>query len=158
MKPLYLAVRNVLRNVRRTFITLASISLSLAALIFIWSSIDGINEQMIDNSTRYLSSHLQIHQRGYHEDPVLYRSMVDDPVLWAHLRALPDVAGLAPRVEGKALLSGSDKSRLVMVVGVDPALEPMVTPSTGPLWRGVICAPVTTSTSCWATRPQRCWA
>ncbi len=127
MKLLHLAARNVLRNARRSLITLASISLSLAALIFIWGFIDGINEQMIDNSTRYISGHLQIHQRGFHEDQALYKAMVDDPELRARLAALPHVAALAPRVEGKALLSGTDKSRAVMVVGVDPALEVAVT-------------------------------
>ncbi len=127
MKLLHLAARNVLRNVRRTLITLFSITLSLAALIFIWGFIDGINEQMIDNSTRYLSGHLQIHQRGFHEDPALYRAMTEDEGLRERLRAMEGVAGLAPRVEGKALLSGADKSRPVFVVGVDPVLESRVT-------------------------------
>lgn len=127
MKLLHLAARNVLRNVRRSLITLASISLSLASLIFIWGFIDGINEQMIDNSTRYISGHIQIHQQGFHKDKALYNAMTDDSALRARLGALPDVAAVAPRVEGKALLSGTDKSRGVMVVGVDPALEPAVT-------------------------------
>ncbi len=127
MKLLHLAARNVLRNVRRSLITLASISLSLASLIFIWGFIDGINEQMIDNSTRYISGHIQVHQQGFHEDKALYKAMRDDPRMRARLAALPHVAAVAPRVEGKALLSGSDKSRGVMVVGVDPALEPAVT-------------------------------
>ncbi len=127
MKLLYLAARNVWRNVRRSFITLASITLSLVALVFIWGFVDGINEQMIDNSTRYLSGHLQIHQRGFHEDPALYRAMREDPALRARLQALAGVAGVAPRIEGKALMSGEEKSRPVKVVGVDPTLEPRVT-------------------------------
>jgi len=127
VKLLHLAARNVLRNARRSLITLASITLSLASLIFIWGFIDGINEQMIDNSTRYISGHIQVHQQGFHEDKALYKAMRDDPQLRARLGALPHVAAIAPRVEGKALMSGTDKSRGVIVVGVDPALEPGVT-------------------------------
>jgi len=47
VKLLHLARRNVLRNVRRSLITVAAITVGLAGLIFIRGFIDGINEQMI---------------------------------------------------------------------------------------------------------------
>jgi ABC-type antimicrobial peptide transport system permease subunit len=48
-----LAWRNVLRNRRRSAITLSSIAIGLAAMTFLWGMIDGINTQMVQNTTRY---------------------------------------------------------------------------------------------------------
>ncbi len=124
---LTLAWRNILRNLRRSLITVTAISLGLAGLIFIWGFIDGINEQMIENSTSYLSGHLRVHQQGYHQKPALYRSMPDDAAVKKELLDMPSVVAVAPRVEDTALLSGTEKSRGVRVIGVDPLLEPRVT-------------------------------
>jgi len=124
---LTLAWRNILRNLRRSLITVIAISLGLAGLIFIWGFIDGINEQMIDNSTGYLSGHLRVHQQGYHQNPAPYRSMPDNAAIQQELSGMPSVVAVAPRVEDTALLSGAEKSRGVRVIGVDPTLEPRVT-------------------------------
>ena len=122
-----LAWRNVLRNRRRSLITVASIAIGLAALTFVWAFIDGMNRQMIDNSTRYLSGDVQVHLQGYHDDPTLDLTMPDaTPVLEA-VRKETDVAAASQRMEGRALASRGDKSRGVMVVGVSPEDEPKVT-------------------------------
>jgi hypothetical protein len=68
---LRLAIRNIMRNARRSAITVAAIAVGMAALLFLWSFIDGVNEQMIDNSTRLLSGHLQVHRSGYHDEQTL---------------------------------------------------------------------------------------
>ena len=44
-----LAARNVMRNRRRSVITVLSIAVGLAALTFLWGFIDGMNRQMINN-------------------------------------------------------------------------------------------------------------
>jgi putative ABC transport system permease protein len=122
-----LAWRNVLRNRRRSLITVASIAIGLAALTFVWAFIDGMNRQMIENSTRYLSGDMQVHLKGYHDDPTLDLTMSDaTPVLQA-VRQDAGVAAASLRMEGRALASRGDKSRGVMVVGVSPQAEPEVT-------------------------------
>jgi len=127
MKLLRLAWRNVLRNVRRTLITVAAVSVGLASLVFLWGLIDGMNEQMIENSTSYLSGHLKVHGKGYHDDKKLYRALGDDPAIRARLLKDSNIKALSARVEGKALLNGGNKSRGVMVVGIDPENEVKVT-------------------------------
>lgn len=127
MKLLLLANRNLWRNKRRSLITLIAISFGLASLIFIWSFIDGMNEQIVDNSTSYLSSHIKIHRRGYHGDKVLYLSMPEDRKLQKSIGNNPDIVAITPRVEGKAMLSGDQESRGVIVLGVDSESEPDVT-------------------------------
>ena len=121
-----LAWRNVLRNRRRSAITVLSIAVGLAALTFIWAFIDGQNDQMIRNSTRFLAGDVQVHLKGYHDDPTLDLTMADALPVLASVRADPNVAAATVRMEGKALASRADKSRGIMLVGVDPQEEPQV--------------------------------
>jgi len=127
MKLFHLALRNVFRNMRRSLITIVAVGVGMASLVFLWGFIDGINEQMIDNSTSFVSGHLKIHRAGYHAEKSLYRAMPDDQTLRDRLQATPFVEAISPRVEDKAMLSGPGKSRGVLVVGVDPVTEKKVT-------------------------------
>lgn len=122
-----LAWRNIFRNARRSVITVTAIAVGLAALIFLWAFVDGVNDQMAENSTRYLAGHLQIHRSGYHEQRTLDLLLEQSGNTVRRLRALPHVVAVTQRLEGSALLSLGDKSRGVMVVGVDPDQEPRVT-------------------------------
>ena len=122
-----LAWRNIFRNARRSVITVTAIAVGLAALIFLWAFVDGVNDQMAENSTRYLAGHLQIHRSGYHEQRTLDLLLEQSGNTVRRLRALPHVVAVTQRLEGSALLSLGDKSRGVMVVGVDPNQEPRVT-------------------------------
>ena len=122
-----LAWRNVFRNPRRSGLTIAAIAVGLAALFFLWSFIEGVNDQMIENSTRYVSSHVQLHRRGYHDNQTLDLLMEDTRVLAAALAGQPGIVASSQRLEAMALASLGDKSRAVMVIGVDPAREMAVT-------------------------------
>ena len=124
---LKLAVRALARNRRRSQITLLAIAVGLAGLVFLWGYVGGINRQMIGNITSYLTGHLQVHQQGYHDDPTLDLAFADPGGLVARLAATGTVAAIAPRVEGEALASGPEKTRGVLVVGVDPERERAVT-------------------------------
>lgn len=121
-----LAWRNVRRNPRRSAITVASIAIGLAALTFVWAFIDGMNQQMIENSTRFLAGDMQVHVKGYHDDPTLDLTMEDALPVLATVRADPNVEAATVRMEGKALASRADKSRGIMLVGVDPQEEARV--------------------------------
>ena len=127
MTFLRLAARNILRNARRSAITVAAISVGMAALLFLWSFIDGVNEQMIDNSTRLLSGHLQVHRSGYHDEQTLDLVLSDPARAAGTLRAAQGVAAVSTRLEGGALASLGDKTRAVLVIGIDAAAERAVT-------------------------------
>ena len=127
MKLLHLAWRNVQRNTRRSINTITAITVGLAALIFIWGFIDGMNEQTIENSTTYLTGHIKVHKTGFHEDKALYLSMPDDPVMQKRLSKLEHVTAVTARIEDKAMLSGDKEARGVKVIGIDPDAESKVT-------------------------------
>jgi putative ABC transport system permease protein len=120
---LQLAWRNVTRNRRRSAITILSIAIGLAAMTFLWGFIDGMNRQMIQNSTRYFASDMQVHLKGYHDDPTLDLTMTEaDPVLQA-VRNEREVTAATVRLEGKALASHREKSRGIVLTGIAPADE-----------------------------------
>lgn len=137
---LRLAARNLWRNTRRSLITVSAVGTGIAGLIFLWGYVDGMNQQMIDNTTRYLTGHLQVHLRGYQDDPTPELAFSGAEASMARLTADSAVAAVAPRVEGMALASGpevpntaapgsvpSAKTRGVLVIGVDAEREARVT-------------------------------
>ncbi len=123
-----LALRNVRRNARRSAITVLAITVGMATLLFLWAFIDGVNEQMIDNSTRYLAGHLQVHRAGYHDEQTLDLTLADGAAVAGQVKALAgEGAAVSRRLEGSALASVGDKSRGIAVLGIDPAAERQVT-------------------------------
>jgi len=128
-RPIFLklAVRGLARNRRRSLITVAAVAIGLAGLVFLRGYIGGINTQMIANITSYLTGHVQVHQKGYHDDPTPDLAFEGPEGMAARIAALPGVTAVAPRLEGEALASGPEKTRGVLVVGVDPAREGRIT-------------------------------
>ena len=92
--------RNVLRNRRRSAITVSSIAIGLAALTFLRGFIDGMNSQMIDNTTRYLAGDVQVHMKGYHADPNLDLAIAQAAPVVQTIARDPDVP--PPPFEWKA--------------------------------------------------------
>ncbi|MDN7675657.1 ABC transporter permease [Burkholderia oklahomensis] len=122
-----LAFRNVLRNRRRSAITIASVAIGLAAMTFLWGFTDGMNREMIENTTRYFAGDAQVHLTGYHDDPILDLAMpAAVPVLEA-VRGERHVAAASLRLEARALASHGDRSRGITIVGVVPTDEARVT-------------------------------
>ena len=122
-----LAARNVMRNRRRSVITVLSIAVGLASLTFLWGFIDGMNRQMINTTTRYFAADAQVHLKGYHDDPSLDRAIEAGARVLESVRADPAVAAAAARLETTVLASRADRSRGILAFGVDPAQEAEVT-------------------------------
>jgi hypothetical protein len=104
-----LALRNVMRNRRRSGITVLSIAVGLAALTFLWGFIDGQNRQMVNNTTRYFATDAQVHLKGYHDDPSLDRAIEAGDRVLAAVRATPSPRD--GRLETTVLASRADRSR-----------------------------------------------
>jgi ABC-type lipoprotein release transport system permease subunit len=124
---LWLTFRNLIRNRRRSLITLSSVVIGCVALIFVWGFIGGINTQMIDNSTGYVSGHIKIHRAGFHDSKELNIAIDEQSPVASILANESTISGYAPRLEGYALASVGEKSRMVQVIGVSPEQESSVT-------------------------------
>ena len=142
---LRLAWRNVLRNRRRSIITMLSIAIGLGAMTFLWGFIDGMNSEMVENTTRYLASDVQVHVRGYHDDPNLDLAIAQAAPVVQAIDQDPDVAASALRMEGKALASRGEKSRGVHLLGVSPTDETRVTSLFSAIIAGAPLRPIDTT-------------
>jgi ABC-type lipoprotein release transport system permease subunit len=127
MAWLRLAFGNLRVNRRRTAITLSSVAVGVGGLVFLWAFIDGINAQMINNMTGYVTGDLKVHQRGFHDDREMNIALAERWNLAEDVSAVTGVAATTPRVTGHALASRADQSRALQVMGVDSATEPHVT-------------------------------
>ena len=88
-----MAWRNVWRNRRRSLLTGSAIALSLAFNILMRGIGDGFHEQMVDNSVRANIGHIEVHRKGYHDDPGLNRALPDPRRVDRAIHDLPHLRG-----------------------------------------------------------------
>lgn len=124
---LKIAWRNVLRNHARSAITITAISIGLCALIFLKAFVDGADYQMISNYTDLFVGHLQVHKAGFQKNMGLDKSINNEESVVSALRKIPEVQAFAPRVKDFALISSSEGSAGILLLGIDPARESRVT-------------------------------
>ncbi len=127
MLLLKLAFLNIGRNPRRSVITILAVGVGLAALIFLWSFSDGTNEQMRENVIRLLTGHIQIHAPAYQNSLSPELTLENREALVKQLEASPHVLATSERVKCEALIGTSEKSRGVILTGIDPQREIKVT-------------------------------
>lgn len=121
-----LAWRNIWRNKKRTIITAASIGFAVFFACIMQSMQLGSYTRMIDNSVRFYTGHLGIHQADYWEEKVLDNSFELNDALTASL-AHDDIVAAVPRISSFALASAGSKTKGVMVSGIDPGAEAKLT-------------------------------
>jgi len=119
---LALAWRNIVRNARRSLITIVAVALGLAALIFLWGFNDGVHNSMMRNLQQVIIGSVQIHARGYFKHPKLSKSVPDA----AAVTVLLDSNGIKHytyRLRTFALAAGEDNSEGLVLLGVHPNME-----------------------------------
>lgn len=124
---LKLAFLNIGRNPRRSVITVLAVGVGLAALIFLWGFSDGTNEQMRSNVIRLFTGHLQVHAAGFEKahSPELTVTRRDE--ILSKASALKGFVASTERAKCEALIGTSERSRGILLIGIDPVRERTVT-------------------------------
>ena len=123
MNDLLMAWRNIWRNPRRSILTILAIVFATALLVFMLSFQFGAYDDMIDSSVRLSSGHVQIVAPGYHDRPKM-RKVISDPAPLIQVASnLKNIEQVSMRSEAFVLASGEKRSRGIMVTGVEPAYE-----------------------------------
>ena len=120
---LHIALRYLLAKRKQAFISVISmistlgVIVGVTAVVIALALMTGLQQELRD---RILGSqaHVYVWKAKGIED---YRAEV------ATLRTLPHVAGAAPAVLGKALVTAARDQQFITIKGIDPALEPSVT-------------------------------
>ena len=124
---LTLSWRNLWRNHRRTLIMLAAISVGVWAMIFMTALMRGMVDDMLHQGISNLPGHIQIHHPAFRDDPSVVNSIASpDGEL---LAALNDSATKrwTARVKVPAIISSERESRGVILLGVEPGAEKVIT-------------------------------
>jgi len=123
MLMLKLAWRNILRNKRRTVLTVLSMFGGYFLLVVSLSVQYGSYQQVIDFFTRDSTGHAQITAENYLDRPTLYKTVPATAGFYSDLLAQANVVSATPRIVSGALGYGEGKSFPVQVIGIDVAKE-----------------------------------
>ena len=118
-----IAVRDVMRNKRRSGLTLVAVALGLSLVIALHCLEMGEMEGSIDNNIRVQSGHVQVRAETYEEDKVSlkWENMVEDPQsVVAQAMSMPEVQAAAPVLWAGGILTTVEDSAGVRVYGIDP--------------------------------------
>lgn len=122
-----MAWRNIWRNKRRTFITLASVAFAVFFASFMQSIQKGVWDNMLDNVVNFYYGYAQVQKAGYWEEQSLDEALAWTPELEQKLLQTEGIQHVAPRLESFALAAGTDLTTGVLVVGVSPEAEDQLT-------------------------------
>ena len=95
-------------------------------LVFMISLQLGVYQMMIDNTLALSSGHLQVQHRGYNAQQRMRDTLPAAASLAATLRAQLPAQGVAARGQAFALASSEQRSFGVLISGVQPGEEPLV--------------------------------
>lgn len=120
---LKLAWRNIWRNRKRTFITVASIFFGVLLSNFMTSMQEGTYSKMIDNVVSFYSGYIQIHHPDYWENKTIDYCFTPDDTLLKSLAENPEIRLIVPRLESFALMAYGNNTKGGALIGVDPEKE-----------------------------------
>nr|VFK27550.1 MAG: putative ABC transport system permease protein [Candidatus Kentron sp. MB]VFK32100.1 MAG: putative ABC transport system permease protein [Candidatus Kentron sp. MB]VFK75642.1 MAG: putative ABC transport system permease protein [Candidatus Kentron sp. MB] len=126
MKSFTLGFRNILRNKRRTLLTLLAIVSGVTGIIVFGGFIEFAFHGLRELTIRTQLGHIQIYQAGYSEhgiaNPADY--LIDEPKrVEATLMTLPNIAALTQRLSFSGLISNGNQTVTCKAVGVVPGRE-----------------------------------
>ncbi len=120
--------RNLYRNARRTWLMALVIAIGFVGMIFTLSFAQGYLNQSINNAIEAQTGHIQIHQQGFHKNPVIKRRMNQPEQVEKVLIAQgDDIKSYTRRIKNQGMINSSESSAGVMIVGIDPAKEAEMT-------------------------------
>jgi len=120
---LKLAVRNLLRNKRRSFIAGTAIGIGLAALIFTDALMVGMERNMIASATESFMGEGQIHRAGYRESYDVEKTINRRLEVVSGLEHETIIRHFSPRVFSFAMITSPSNVSSVSLVGIDPDKE-----------------------------------
>lgn len=125
MQWLKFAWLNLLRNRRRSAVTLSIAALGTAGILLAGGFALFTYEALAQAAARTTGHLIIARAEQFHsdEDTPLQHGLDDAAALRTRLLADPDVRQVLPRVEFSGLISNGDKSTVMMATGIDPDAE-----------------------------------
>jgi len=123
MQTFKLAYRNLGRNRSRSLLSSLAVGVGMALLLLMVSVLEGEMTGALQNTIRLQSGHLQIRPESYEEGKInlKWEDLIADPNQVAEqIKSLPQVTVATPRLIASSILTVSDESKSVQILGIDP--------------------------------------
>jgi ABC-type lipoprotein release transport system permease subunit len=131
-----LAFRNLGRNKSRSLLSALAVGIGMALLLLMVSVLEGEMSGALQNTIRLQSGHLQIRPVSYDENKISlkWEDMIVNPDQVAEqIKSLPQVTIATPQLIASSILTLSDESKGVQILGIDPQ-----SPANGPFRDGML--------------------
>lgn len=118
-----MALRDLLRNRRRSFFSSLALGMGLALLLLMASVVTGEMRDAMNASIKLASGHLQVRAQTYNENKtsLAWKDLIEDPTqAAAQIAALAPVKAATPRLFASGIIASGDDSTGVRVIGIDP--------------------------------------
>lgn len=122
-RKITLAWRNLWRNKKRTYITLASVTFAVVVATMMRGLQLGTYDKMLDDAIKSSTGHVALMDKLYWEDKTLLNSMEFSSELKTTLDHDEKIKFWVPQLMSGALVSSGQHTRGVLVQGVDPEVQ-----------------------------------
>ena len=124
-----LALRNVLRNRRRTLITLAALVVGVGVMVTVRGVVNGLQRALVTNVSEGLTGAVQVHKAGYLANVISSPLNLNMPQsVLQQIVQVPQVRAAAGRIAFAGMVSNGDSTLFTAVTAVDPQRELAVCP------------------------------
>ncbi len=123
-----LAWRNLWRNKLRTSIVLGAVVFGLMGVTLMVGFMNGMVDNMLSNAINWQTSHLQIHQKSYADDPDINKTIVQGQELAKQFNSLPEIKAWTSRHLAQGMIASARSTRGVTILGIDINSEVNITP------------------------------
>lgn len=124
---LKLAWRNIWRNKRRTFITLAMIQFAVVLATFMSAFRYGILDAQVENVVEGYQGYGAINDTSFVDEPNIENTVPFNDSIKNYLNDKAFIKSYSPRILGVGMMTCGDKFKITKITGVDPALEDSLT-------------------------------
>ncbi|HRY33282.1 MAG TPA: FtsX-like permease family protein [Bacteroidales bacterium] len=133
---LILAWRNIWRNRRRTLITIASVFFALLFALLMRALQVGTYDHMLRSMLDAYTGYIQVYSTDYYYDRSIDHLFEQDEAVMAGISEIPGVKAAIPRLETFALAITARQTKGVMLLGIDPEREKLLSNPAGRITQG----------------------
>lgn len=117
-----LALRHLLRNPKRSCVTLFAMMIGVASSVILASIARGISGQLVEDAIHQLTGHIQIHASGFRDDPSLEHRFAIAALQDAKVSGA-DFRQVAVRLRVPGVITSERESLPITLIGIDPRDE-----------------------------------
>ncbi len=120
---LMISWRNIWRSKRRSLVVIASVAIGIIGMLIMMSFMNSMTIQMIDNTINTSMGHIAIHDKGFQDSMKLKYNFSPDMKIRKIVKQQKGAFRIVERIKMEGMVSSSETSRRVMIMGVNPKQE-----------------------------------